>query len=161
MASYADLSRPPLAPIGKEEKKEGAGGSINIFFPTENVVEQTQCKQSVPSSMMETRAVKDCTFVSFVDCISKECCTLCERKDSSVSLFRSIPVTAIANNKWEEFIEELQSKAPLLLQVFTTVVSAHDHRNTNKVGPVHYPGICAAIAVLLKERSREMCGLHQ
>ena len=98
--------------------------------------------------------------MSFVDCISKECCTLCERKDSSVSLFRSIPVTAIANNKWKDFIEELQSKAPLLLQVFTSVVSAHDHHNTNKVGSVHYPGICAAIAILLKERSREMCGLQ-
>ena len=55
--------------------------------------------------MMEMKAVQECTSMSFVDdYILKECCTLCESIDSSVSLFRSIPVTAIANNKWEDFI---------------------------------------------------------
>ena len=116
--------------------------------------------QSAASAVMEMKEVKDCIYNSFVNHLSEECCTLCERKDSTVSLFRSIPVTALANSKWEDFIEELQSKAPLLLQAFTSVVSVYDHRNTVKVGSVHYRGICAAIAVLLKERSREMCGLQ-
>ena len=106
--------------------------------------------------MTEMRAVNDCTFMSFVDCISKECYTVCERKDSCVSLFRSIPVTAIANNKWKDFIEELQSKAPLLLQVFTSVAYAHDHRNTNKVGSVHYPGMCRYCSPFEGEKPRNV-----
>ena len=78
MASYTDLSRPPLHPVGKEEKKKWEGKSFKIFS-TENVVEQTQCLQSVLSCIKEMNAVKDCTFMSFVDCISKECCTVRER----------------------------------------------------------------------------------
>ena len=70
--------------------------------------------------MMEMKAVKDCTFMSFVDCISKKCCTLCERKDSSVYLFRSIPVTAIANNKWEDFTVDTTS-----FTMFSVAVAVH------------------------------------
>ncbi len=29
-----------------------------------------------------------------------------------------------------------------------------------KVGEAHFPGICSAAAILLKERNREMCGLQ-
>ena len=59
-----------------------------------------------------------------------------------------------------QIIEDLKSKAPTLLQLVTSVVSVNDHRNTSKVGNSHHPGICAAFAVLLKERNREMCGLQ-
>ncbi len=35
-----------------------------------------------------------------------------------------------------------------------------DHRNKTKKGDKHHPGICMALSVLLKERSREMSGLQ-
>ena len=39
-------------------------------------------------------------------------------------------------------------------------VRGNDHRNIIKVGAAHYPGICCAAAILLKERNHEMCGLQ-
>jgi len=54
-------------------------------------------------------------------------------------------------------------KAPVLFQLLVTAVSHNDHRNTHKQGCHHYPGICMAAAVLLKERNRvnrEMCGVQ-
>ena len=57
-------------------------------------------------------------------------------------------------------IAELQLKAPLLFKVLHSLSSRNDHRNTLKVGVAHYPGICSAAAILLKERNREMCGLQ-
>lgn len=83
--------------------------------------------------------------------------SLCQRTGS---LFRSIPVTALARNNWDVFVSELKSKAPTLLNILLTLVSFNDRRNTTKVGAAHHPGVCAAVAVLLKERSREMCGLQ-
>ena len=35
----------------------------------------------------------------------------------------------------------------------------NDHRNNNKKGTHHIPGVCMAIAILL-ERNREMCGIQ-
>ena len=51
-------------------------------------------------------------------------------------------------------------KAPTLLRLLSTIVQHNDHRNTSKRGDRHNPGISMAMAVLLKERNREMCGLQ-
>ena len=57
-------------------------------------------------------------------------------------------------------IAELEGKAPLLLRICSSIVSVNDHRNQHKCGASHYPGICMATAVLLKERNREVTGLQ-
>lgn len=114
----------------------------------------------IVDAVLQIGALREAIVNSFVNTICLECNTLCQRMNGATSLFRSIPVTAIADKKWEAFIEELQSKAPTMLHLFTTIASYHDHRNETKIGASHYPGICTAIAVLLKERSREMCGLQ-
>ena len=57
-------------------------------------------------------------------------------------------------------MSELEEKAPLLLQIFQLIMSANDHRNQHKGGDQHYPGICMAMEVLLKERNREICGVQ-
>ena len=62
--------------------------------------------------------------------------------------------------KWDQCIEELRSSAPLLLEVLTAVVSQNDNRNAQKCGAAHFPGICLAVAAILKERNREMCGVQ-
>lgn len=61
---------------------------------------------------------------------------------------------------WEAFITELACKAPTLLHTLMTLVSFNDGRNTTKVGAAHYPGVSAAVAILLKERNREMCSIQ-
>ena len=40
------------------------------------------------------------------------------------------------------------------------MVSMNDHRNQHKGGVQHYPGICMAMEVLLKDRNREICGVQ-
>ncbi len=114
--------------------------------------------QSIASSIMEVQVLKEAVFTYFLQTISDECNRLCQT--SCTSLFRAIPVTSLANIKWVEFIAELGSKAPILLQSIFFLVSVNDTRNTTKVGAVHFPGICATVAVLLKERCREMCGVQ-
>ena len=52
-------------------------------------------------------------------------------------------------------VEELKLKAPTLLDMVLTLAS-NDGRNKRKSGAAHYPGVCTAIAVILKEWNREM-----
>ena len=40
------------------------------------------------------------------------------------------------------------------------IVNRNDYRNQHKQGERHHPGICMAIATLLKERNHEMCGVQ-
>ena len=49
---------------------------------------------------------------------------------------------------------------PTLLQLLTAVVGVNDDRNTSKKGEQHHPGVCTAMAILFKERNREMCGIQ-
>ena len=58
------------------------------------------------------------------------------------------------------FSEELSSNCPVLHSLLNATVSHSDHRNVTKQGSSHLPGVCMAIAVLLKERNREMCSLQ-
>ena len=51
-------------------------------------------------------------------------------------------------------------KAPILSRITTSIVKHNDHRNGNKKGTHHIPGMCMAIAILLKERNREMRGIQ-
>ncbi len=48
----------------------------------------------------------------------------------------------------------------MLLQVLSTISSRNDHRNKLKPGRAHYPGICIAAALVLKERNQRMTGLQ-
>ena len=90
--------------------------------------------------------------------IETECAVLCQRKEPS--LFRKMEPASLADFRWEILISELEEKAPLLLRIFQLMVSMNDHRNQHKGGVQHYPGICMAMAVLLKERNREICGVQ-
>ena len=96
-----------------------------------------------------------------IEMIDRECACLCQRAASPPSIFRKIPIKSLAEFQWSGCIDELLRKAPVLLRVFSKIVSSNDHRNQQKRGDRHQPGICTAIAVLLKERNREMNGLQR
>ena len=57
-------------------------------------------------------------------------------------------------------VRELEAQAPLLLKALSSIVTHNDHRSVSKVGASHFPVICMAAAVILKERNREMCGVQ-
>ena len=94
----------------------------------------------------------------FVEAIDGECDTLCQRGNTSV--FRKIPIKDFPTFTWISCISELEVKAPILHKIVSKIVSKSDHRNKLKQGDRHYPGICMALAALLKERNREMNGLQ-
>ena len=107
---------------------------------------------------MAYSALHKAVLLLFLNQINAECCALCRR--SQKSKFRCIPASELPEFQWDAYICELQSKAPLLFQVLSTLVSRNDQRNEKKVGSAHYPAICTAAAVTLKEQNREMCRIQ-
>lgn len=76
------------------------------------------------------------------------------------SWFRSIAASEIEKFQWEALTKELELKSPMLLKVLTAVVTRNDRRCSQKPPSIHFPAINTAVAVLLKERNREMCGVQ-
>ena len=66
----------------------------------------------------------------------------------------------IKNLQWDEFIGELKERAPTLFKLLSKITSHSDKRNEKKRGSAHFPGICMAASIILKERNREMCGVQ-
>lgn len=89
--------------------------------------------------------------------LDEECSELCRKAPSP---FRHIPVDKLSEFTWDELADNLKSKAPTIYKIFSLIVSHSDHRNTFKKGAQHVSCICMAIASLLKERNREMCGVQ-
>ena len=114
--------------------------------------------QSLANAVMEHRGLRDLVLLRFLDSIDAECTTLCRR--SLPSTFRKISTPTLGEFNWELMVDELQAKAPTLLRVLSTICAHNDHRNQKKCGSMHYPSICMAASVILKEQNREMCGLQ-
>ena len=89
--------------------------------------------------------------------IDDECSVLCRRAEPSI--FRRIAPEKLSQFKWKSYVDEMESKAPTLLQLLMHLVSHSDRRNDTKKGDHHYPAVCMSAAIILKERNREMVGL--
>lgn len=113
---------------------------------------------SIADAVMDIPAVKDEVFNSILRSIVDECQVLCQKTPQSQ--FRHMSVKEIEEFKWESLVKELQTKSPLLLKILTAVVVRIDSRYAPKSQIVHHPAIVTAIAVLLKERNREMSGVQ-
>lgn len=84
---------------------------------------------------------------------------LYRKNPDNVSPFRKIAIDKLPEFTWDKLADDLKSKAPTIFKIFSLVVSHNDHRNEFKKGAsCHMPSICMAIAILLKERNREICG---
>lgn len=105
--------------------------------------------------------LKELVLLKVLDAIDVEASKLCQHNSDSSSLFRKVSADKLPQFSWGSFITELQSKAPILFRVLSSLVSRNDHRNQQKRGAAHYPGICMAVATILKERNREMCGIQR
>ena len=113
---------------------------------------------SIAKAVLEQDDIKDSIVTLLLGKLNDEYTYLCKKNHSST--FRTIPVDQLAHLKLENIVADLQLKDPFLFKILHSITSGNDHRNAVKVGAVHYPGICPAAAILLKERNREMCGLQ-
>ena len=90
--------------------------------------------------------------------IDEECAVLCRRAE--LTSFCNIPLKELQEFTWSKYVGEVEAVSPLLLELLKMIVSRSDSRNDCKRGRCHFPGISTAVAVLLKERNREMVGLQ-
>ena len=113
---------------------------------------------SIAKAVLGEKDLRDAIIKQLLREINKECNSLC--KKTIATHFRTIPVDELANFKWKDMVADLQLKVPLLFTILHGIAARNDNRNVVKVGAAHYPCICTTAAILLKERSREMCGLQ-
>ena len=116
--------------------------------------------QAIAKAVFNSDGLREQLLQRFTDTLNNEVTELCRKRADPPSLFRRIPIEKVPDFKWCDCIAELKSKAPILLQVLSALVSSNDNRNKQKRGDVHHPGVCIAIAILLKERNRELCGIQ-
>ena len=113
---------------------------------------------SVAKAVMAHPSLRTSIILLVLDEIESECQKLCSR--NAISPFRKIPPSEVVEFQWQSLVDDLLTKAPVLCQVLFSIVSSNDHRNKRKTGSTHFPGLCMAAAVLLKERNRQMCGVQ-
>lgn len=113
---------------------------------------------SIGKAALAVDGVREAIITQLLGTLNRECGTLCRKHPESP--FRKIPVDKLAGFKWSDMMTELDRDAPLLLRIIHCLVARNDARNKSKAGPARHPGICTAVAIILKERNREMCGLQ-
>jgi hypothetical protein len=74
----------------------------------------------------------------------------CLEKTPSL-LFRHISVNDVSELKCDSLVEELQSKAPRLLNMLTTVALRADHKCQLRLQTAHHPAFVTAALALLKQ----------
>ena len=114
---------------------------------------------SIARAITEHEPLSELIFKLYVQKVSQECGSLCS-KSQEPSPFRKIPIQQLVTLEWTLLMSHLSTKCPHLYSLFAAIVSHSDHRNKDKRESSHHPGICMAIAILLKERNREMCGVQ-
>ena len=115
---------------------------------------------SIAKAALAIAGVREAPTAQMLVNINKECSKL-SRKRKPVFLYRKIPVRMLSEIKWSDMITELEQTAALLLKIFR-IVARNDKRNKSKVSIGHYPGICMAMSLLIKERciSQHNCCLN-
>ena len=114
---------------------------------------------SVASAILEQEELHDTVVHLFMEKINSECFSICQHS-KPLSPFHKIDADKCSTFQWKSLIDDLTQKAPTLLKVLSSIVTYNDHRKKKPVSSTHHPGLCMAIAILLKERNREMCGLQ-
>lgn len=91
--------------------------------------------------------------------VDTECSILC-RNGNDPSPFKTMNLEQLEDFQWEILVSELTNKAPTLWKLLSTLVGHSDKRNQLKHGTLHHPAICMAVAMVLKERNKNMTGLQ-
>ena len=75
--------------------------------------------------------MSEAVFLLFLDELDAECSKLCKR--SELSAFRKLPVSKMSEFEWKVLIDELSSKAPMMLKILCSLTSANDHRTSTSL----------------------------
>ena len=111
---------------------------------------------SVADAIMNHKQLYSAVLDRFVQKVNAECQDMCKHT-LPLSPFRKMDAADQCGSfEWKTFVEDLKKKAPTLHTVFSCIVSRSD-QHPNRT---HYPGLCMSVAILLKERNREMSGLQ-
>lgn len=118
--------------------------------------------ETIAKSVFSHAEIRTVLATKVVEMVDSECSALCRMpKDAEdTPPFRKMTPFQLKEFTWEMLISEVQTRAPILLKLLSTVVSHSDKRNQHKHGSVHYPAICMAVATILKERNKNMVGLQ-
>ena len=116
--------------------------------------------QSIARAVFAHEGIRQHLITRVMKVINDECSSLCRVSGHPVSAFRKLSPEQAEAFSWLECMEELEIRGPTLCDLLSHIVSRSDCHNKMKNGVRHYPGICTAIAVLLKERHKNMCGIH-
>ena len=92
--------------------------------------------------------------------VDDECASLCSKSSQPVSLFRSMTIEQAESFSWRQTVTELETKAPTLHHIIDCAITHSSKRNKLKKGERQFPGLSTAVAILLKERNKTMCGVQ-
>lgn len=95
----------------------------------------------------------------YIDKINSECFCVCQLT-KPLSPFRKLDASKCSSFQWKVLVEDISQKAPTLLKIFSSIITSNDKRKQSAATSSHHPGLCMAVAILLKEKNREMCGLQ-
>ena len=111
--------------------------------------------QSICRAVLSTPCLSNDVVAWVSRIINDECSVLCSKSAQPVSLFRSM-FRSMTLEQAERFAWT-QAIAPTLYEILRCAVSNSSKRNKKKKGDRQFPGLCTAVAILLKER---MCGIQ-
>ena len=117
---------------------------------------------SIAKATFAHNGLREELLLKVMDLVNEEVDALCrkEKENESPSPFRHIPVLDFESFSLKDCTRQLQEKSPFLYRLIISLVQRNDHRNKSKRGDSHIPGICTAVAILLKERNQHMCGMQ-
>ena len=120
-----------------------------------NAIGRTLANSHLPSlaeAIMDHEDLADKVFQRILDKMESEWTRLSQRL-LPYSPFRRIATDEYETFEWKELIEYFTQKAPTLFYVLSSIIAHSDCWN-KKVNTAHYPVLCMAVAVLLKETGR-------
>ena len=114
---------------------------------------------TIAKAVFNHSEIRDILIKKMIEMVDAECLVLC-RNEKETSPFKKMTLEQLTEFKWYTLVQELETKAPTLWNMLTTIISHNDKRNQRKQGAVHYPAICMAVATILKERNKNMVGVQ-
>lgn len=125
-----------------------------VHSPYKPVVQTTRYKRPLYTArtLFKTPSLRDATLKELLNTVKHECDVMCKVVPSS-SILRSSSVRSLKEMRWESVLDDLKSRAPVLLSVLTAAGTGGAGSSTRPPSP-SIIGMVAA--VLLKARSKNM-----